>query len=81
LRKCRGSFELIDPDKYDLFYKYVRTRITGEAKAKLLVRKDADDWDSVKAVLKEHYATRRILDFYACAMFNVRQAKHETVAA
>ena len=76
-----SAFGLIDPDKYDLFYKYVRTRITGEAKAKLLVRQDADDWASVKAILKEHYATRRTLDFYACAMFNARQAKHETVAA
>ncbi|PNF23589.1 hypothetical protein B7P43_G13934 [Cryptotermes secundus] len=76
-----AAFGLINPDKYDLFYKYVRTRITGEAKAKLLVRQDADDWASVKAILKEHYATRRTLDFYACAMFNARQAKHETVAA
>ena len=75
-----AAYELIDPNKHDLFYKYVRTRITGEARAKLLVRQDADDWASVKAVLKEHYATKRTLDFYACAMFNARQAKHETVA-
>jgi hypothetical protein len=32
-----SAFELIDPDKYDLFYKYVRMCITGKAKAKLLV--------------------------------------------
>jgi hypothetical protein len=73
-----AAFGLIDPDKYDLFYKYVRTRITGETKAKLLVRQDADDWASIRAVLKEHYATRRTLDVYACAMFNARQARHET---
>jgi hypothetical protein len=76
-----AAFGLIHPDKYDLFYKYVCTRIRGEAKAKLLVRQDTDDWASVKAVLKEHYATQRTLDFYACAMFNARQAKHETIAA
>jgi hypothetical protein len=76
-----AAYELIDPDKYDLFYKYVCTRITGEARAKLLVRQDADDWASVKAVLKDHYATKRTLDFYACAMFNARQSKHERVAA
>jgi hypothetical protein len=29
-----ADFGLIDPDKYDLFYKYVRTRITGEMKAR-----------------------------------------------
>jgi predicted LPLAT superfamily acyltransferase len=46
----------------------------------LLVRQDADDWASVKTALKKHYATRRS-DFYVCAMFNVRQAKHETAAA
>jgi hypothetical protein len=76
-----AAFGIIDPEKYNLFYKYVRTRIPGEAKAKLLVRQDADDWASVKAVLKVHYATKRTLDFDACAMFNARQAKHETVAA
>jgi hypothetical protein len=77
---CENVEASYDPNKYDLFYKYVRTRTAGEARAKLLVRQDADDWDSVKNVLKEHYATNRILDFYACAMFNARQAKHETVA-
>jgi hypothetical protein len=77
----QSTFELIYPYKYVLFYKYVRTRITDEAKAKLLVRQDADDWASVKAVLKEHYAARRTLDLYACAIFNARKAKHETVAA
>jgi hypothetical protein len=32
-------------------------------------------------VLKEHYATKWTLDFYARTVFNTRQAKHETVAA
>jgi hypothetical protein len=76
LRNIEAAYQLIDPDKYDLFYKYVRTQITGESRAKLLVRQDADDWDSFKAVLKEQYATKR-----TCAMFNARQSKHETVAA
>jgi hypothetical protein len=76
-----AAFGLIDPDKYDLFYKYIRTCITGEAKAKLLVRQDADDLAGVKAVLKEHSATRRTLDFYTCTMSNARQTKHESVAA
>jgi hypothetical protein len=51
-----AASELTDPDKHDLFYKYVRTRITGEARAKLLVRQDADDWTSVKGImlLKEY---------------------------
>jgi hypothetical protein len=74
----KAAFELIDADKYDLFFKYVRTRITDEAKAKLLVRQNAFVWASVRAVLQEHYAARRTLDFYACAMFNARQVKHET---
>jgi hypothetical protein len=66
--------ELIDPDKYDLFYKYVRRRTTGEATGKLFVGQAAAAWVSVKAVMNEHYATKRTLDFYACAMYNVRQA-------
>jgi hypothetical protein len=76
-----AAYELIDPDKRDLFYKYVRTRVTGEARAKLMARQDAYDRASDKVVFKEGYATKRTLDFHACAMFNARQAKHETVAA
>jgi hypothetical protein len=60
-KNVEAAFGLTDADKYDLFYKYVRTRITSEAKAKLLVRQDADDWASVKAVLKEHCAIRTFL--------------------
>ena len=36
-------YDLIDPDKYDLFYKYDRTRITGKNRAKsTLYRRSAD---------------------------------------
>jgi hypothetical protein len=28
-----AAFWLIDPEKYNFFYKYVRIRVTGEAKA------------------------------------------------
>jgi hypothetical protein len=55
------AFGLTDGEKYDLFYKYVRTRITREAKAELRIRQDADDWASVKAVLKEQGAIRTFL--------------------
>lgn len=40
--------------------------ITREAKAKLLVRQDANDWASVKAVLKEHCAIGRTFSLLLC---------------
>jgi hypothetical protein len=41
-----------------MFYKYVRTRITGDGREKLLVQQDVDDWAIAEAVIKEHYATK-----------------------
>jgi hypothetical protein len=43
--KFKVTYELIDPDKYDLYYKYLPVHLTGEARANLLVKQDADDWD------------------------------------
>jgi len=38
-------------------------------------------WELVKAVLEENYATRRMLDYYACKMFSARQGKNESIAS
>jgi hypothetical protein len=60
-----------------MFCWFVKAKITGEARSKLLVTDITHSWELVKVILEENYATRRTLDFYACKMFSARQGKVE----
>jgi len=74
-------FELVDPSKHDILLKFVKAKITGDARSKLMVRDLTHSWELVKAILEENYATRRTLDYYACKMFSARQGKNENIAS
>ena len=67
------AFELVHPNKHIL--KFVKTKITGDARSKLMVRDLTHTWALIKGILEENYAMRRMLDFYACRMFSARQEK------
>jgi hypothetical protein len=75
------AFELVDPRNHDVLLKFVKAKITGEARSKLMVRDLTHSWGLVKAILEENYSTRRTLDYYACKMFNARQGKGEGIAS
>ena len=74
-------FELVDPSKHEIVLKFVKAKITGDARSKLMVRDLTHSWELVKAILEENYATRRMLDYYACKMFSARQKKNESIAS
>jgi hypothetical protein len=74
-------FELVDPSKHDILLKFVKGKITGNARFKLMVRDRTHSWELVKAILEENYATRRTLDYCACKMFSARQGKSESIAS
>ena len=74
-------FELVDPSKHDVLLKFVKAKITGDARSKLMVRDLTHSWELVRAILEENYAIRRTLDFYACKMFSARQSKNEGIAS
>ena len=74
-------FELVDPAKHDVLLKFVKPKITGDGRSKLMVRDLTHSWELVKAILEENYATRCTLDYYACKMFSVRQGKNESIAS
>lgn len=59
----------------------MKSRITGQAKSKILVRTATDSWSKVKDILKENYQIRRTVDYYACQLFNARQRGEEGVAS
>lgn len=74
-----SAYRLVNPMEHDLFYNFVLTKIKGEARSKLLVRRDITNWRKVKAALEEYYGESRTLDFYACQMFQAKQGKNESV--
>jgi len=71
----------VHPSKHDVFLKFVKTKITGDARSKLMVRDLTHTWALVKSILEEKYAIRCTLDFYACNMFSARQDIYESVAS
>ena len=75
------AFELVNPNEHTLMLKFVKTKITGEARSKLLVRNFISTWRDVKQILEEIYGIRRNLDYYACRMFSSRQVASESIAS
>jgi hypothetical protein len=74
------AFELVHPSKHEILLKFVKTKITGDARSKLIVR-DLTHWELVRGILEEKYAIRRALDYYACKIFSAGQEKDESVAS
>lgn len=74
------AFELVRESDHPILLKFVKTRIQGPARSKLLVRELSSTWAEVRSILLENYASKRTLDFYACKMFSSRQSKGETIA-
>jgi len=75
------AFELVGPNEHGLLLKFVKTKITGEARSKPLVRDLKSTWRDVKKILEENYGVRRTLDYCACRMFSSRQGASESIAS
>ncbi|XP_067002057.1 uncharacterized protein [Anabrus simplex] len=71
---------LVKPEERELFDKLILTKITKNARSKLLVRADIETWNDIKGALHEYYSERRTVDFYACQLFAARQGKNESIA-
>jgi hypothetical protein len=80
---CEGvesAREVVHPTKQGLLLKFVESKITGEAKARLLARNERNTWDQIKAILEENYAVKRTLEYYASMLFTAKQGTGESVA-
>jgi hypothetical protein len=75
------AFELVHLSKHDILLKFVKTKITGDTRWKVIVRDLTDTWALVKGILEENCAVQCTLDFYAYGMFSVRQEKGESVTS
>jgi hypothetical protein len=58
------AFELVRPEQHGLLLKFVKTKITGDARNKLFVTNISSTWREVKQILEENYGVKRTLDFY-----------------
>jgi hypothetical protein len=72
--------QVVHPTKYPLLLKFIESKITGEAKDRLLVRTERNSWEQVKSILEENYAVKRTLEYYAGTLFTAKQGMGESVA-
>ncbi|XP_047112143.1 uncharacterized protein LOC124788904 [Schistocerca piceifrons] len=75
-----AAFELVKPEEHETLLKFVKAKITGEARSRLQVRERTGTWQEVKHVLEENYASKRTIDYYACKIFQARQGQGEPIA-
>jgi hypothetical protein len=66
------AFKLVNPNKHDILLKFVKTKMTGDARSNLIVRDLSHTWALVKGILEENYAVRHTLYFYAHRIFSAR---------
>jgi hypothetical protein len=80
---CEGvesARQVVHPSKYPLLLKFIESKITGEAKDRLLARLERNSWEQIKSILEENYAVKRTLEYYAGVLFTSNQAPNESVA-
>lgn len=70
-------FELVNPSKHDILLMFVRAKIIGDARSKLMVRDLTHSWELVRSILKENCAIRHTLDYYTCKVFSAIQQKRK----
>lgn len=75
------AFEITDPNNHALLLKFVKAKITGEARSKLIIKALTTTWESIRTILEDNYSIRRTIDFYACQMFNAKQGAQESIVA
>jgi hypothetical protein len=72
--------QVVHPAKQQLLLKFIESKITGEAKDRLLARTERNTWEQVRAILEENYAVKRTLEYYAGILFTTKQGANETIA-
>jgi hypothetical protein len=84
LREFREAVEsarqVVHPTKHPLLLKFIESKITGEAKDRLLARSERNTWPQIKSILEENYSVKRTLEYYASLLFTSKQGNSETVA-
>ena len=80
VQNVESTYEVVDPQDYELLFKFVCAKVAGEAKTKLLTRTHLYNWEQARAVLEENYSVRRTLDYHAHKAFTSKQGQNESIS-
>jgi hypothetical protein len=72
------AFEVIDPENSYVLYKFMFTRISCEPLVAISHR-NLENWEELRAFLKNTYTEKRSLDFNATQLFGARQGKNDNI--
>jgi hypothetical protein len=64
---------VVYPTKHPLLLKFIESKITREAKDRLLAREGRNTWEQIKSILEENY-TVRTLEYYAGVLVTWKQS-------
>lgn len=73
------AFSVINPNKEDVLYRFVLTRISGEPRIAISHRHH-NSWAELQEFLKNSYIEKRTLDYHASQLFKARQGKEKRVS-
>jgi hypothetical protein len=73
------AFEVTDPKRADVIYKFVLTRISGEPRV-AITHRNLENWGELQAFLKNTYTEKRTLDYHATQLFGARQEKNDSIS-
>jgi hypothetical protein len=73
------AFEVIDPERADVLYKFILTRISGEPRV-AITHRNLQNWDELRAFLKNTYTEKRTLDDHATQLFGAKQGKNDSIS-
>ena len=73
------AFEVIDPEQTDILYRFVLTRISGEPRT-AITHRNLENWEELRAFLKNTYTEKRTLDYHATQLFGARQGKNDSIS-
>jgi hypothetical protein len=77
--EVESARQVVHPTKHPLLLKFIESKITGEAKDRLLARSERHTWAHIKLIL-ENYSVKRTLEYYASLLFTSKQGNSEIVA-
>jgi hypothetical protein len=73
------AFEVIDPERADVLYKFILTRISGEPRV-VITHPNLENWDELRALLKNTYTEKRTLDYHVTQLFGAKQGKNDSIS-
>uniref|UniRef100_A0A6P7GMB9 Uncharacterized protein LOC114340564 n=1 Tax=Diabrotica virgifera virgifera TaxID=50390 RepID=A0A6P7GMB9_DIAVI len=80
IRNCDIATESVSPDKADLLFRIIRTRLTDNA-ATLTDTRDFENWSDLKTLLLEIYSEKRTLSQWQLELNSCKQDFKESVVS